>query len=54
VPAYVTGDLRLSWQGWQQLEFSLMGRNLLQDRHLEYPGTVQIERSFYAKLTGRF
>jgi iron complex outermembrane receptor protein len=54
VPAYATGDLRLSWQGWQQFEFSLVGRNLLQDRHLEFPGTVQIERSFYAKLAGRF
>jgi iron complex outermembrane receptor protein len=53
-PAYATLDTRVAWQGWQRLEFSLIGRNLLQARHREFPGGTEMERAVYAKVAGRF
>jgi iron complex outermembrane receptor protein len=54
VPDYASLDLRLSWQGWKGLDFSLVGQNLLQDHHREFPGGSEVERTFYAKVAGRF
>jgi iron complex outermembrane receptor protein len=54
VPAYATGDLRVSWQALQRLELSLVGRNLLQAHHPELPGGAEVARSAYARLAGRF
>jgi iron complex outermembrane receptor protein len=54
VPAYATGDLRVSWQALQRLELSLVGRNLLQAHHPEFPGGAEVARSAYARLAGRF
>ena len=59
VPAYITADVRLSYRATDSLEFSLVGRNLLQDQHLEQAATVfspttEVPRSFYGKLTWRF
>jgi iron complex outermembrane receptor protein len=36
VDAYTTLDLRLGWRPAKNLEVSLIGRNLLDDRHLEF------------------
>ena len=52
-PAYSTLDARIAWE-WSRIEISLVGRNLLQDHHREFPGGTQMERAVYAKLAGRF
>ena len=62
VPAYTTGDARVAWQISRQLEFSLVGTNLLQSSHFEDGGDpsatgsgllVGIKRSGYAQMTWR-
>jgi len=59
VPAYVTADVRFSYRLTDQLELSLVGQNLFQDRHPEQ-GTLplnvpsEIPRGFYGKITWRF
>jgi iron complex outermembrane recepter protein len=55
VPAYQTADARIGWRLNRQLEFSLVGRNLLQREHFEDGGDpgplVGIKRSGYIRLT---
>lgn len=53
-PSYVTADARIAWKGWKHLEISVVGQNLLQSHHLEFPGGTQVERSIYAKLNAWF
>ena len=59
VPSYITADLRIAWRVADRLEISLVGRNLLADRHPEqgtifFATTSEVPRSFYGKLTWRF
>ena len=59
VPAYVTADLRLSYRPMVNLELSVVGQNLLQDRHPEQASvigaaTVDVPRGVYGKVTWRF
>jgi iron complex outermembrane receptor protein len=60
IPSYVTLDARLAWQARTDIEFAIVGQNLLQDHHAEFAPTfigsqkTEIERSVYAKLTLRF
>jgi iron complex outermembrane receptor protein len=58
VPSYFELDARLAWQPTKRLEFSIVGQNLLHDRHPEYgfpgPAQEQIARSIYGKVTWRF
>jgi iron complex outermembrane recepter protein len=55
VPAYSTGDARFAWQFSRLVGFSLVGRNLFQNFHIEYIGDpglpVGIVRNVYAALT---
>ncbi|MGA2135313.1 MAG: TonB-dependent receptor [Bryobacteraceae bacterium] len=57
VPGYSTGDARVAWRFHPHVEFSVVGRNLLQPRHVEYVadpgGPVAIIRSVYASLAWR-
>ncbi len=57
VKSYSTADAHLSWQTTPELEFSVVGENLLQPRHGEFGGDpgglVGIKRSVYAKITWR-
>jgi iron complex outermembrane receptor protein len=53
-PAYATMDVRLAWQGWKPLDISLVGQNLFQNHHREFPGGSEVQRAVYAKLAGRF
>lgn len=62
VPAYSTADARIAWQLNKQIEFSLVGTNLLQPSHFEYGGDpdasgnvllVGIARSGYAQIAWR-
>lgn len=57
VPAYAELDLRLAWRGWEDLELSLVGQNLLHDSHVEFGDPVArgaIERAAYVRATWGF
>jgi len=57
IPAYTRLDTGLTWQWKKGVVFSLVGQNLLKDRHLEYDdlysstATTLVKRSVYAKVT---
>ena len=57
VPSYSTGNARLAWSFGRHWEVSIVGDNLLQPHHLEFPSdpgpSVEIKRSGYAKLVWR-
>jgi iron complex outermembrane receptor protein len=52
VPAYHTLDLRLGWNVMKNVEFSVVGQNLLQPHHIESSAKPQvgIRRGAFAKL----
>jgi iron complex outermembrane recepter protein len=59
VSAYVTADIRLSYRPTANLELSLVGQNLLDDRHPEQTSelgvpTTEVPRGFYGRITWRF
>ncbi len=57
VPAYTELDVRLAWHASQNVELSLVGRNLLRDAHPEYGDPLprsEIERSVYGRVRWRF
>ena len=59
IPAYVTADVRLSYRPTANLEFSLVGQNLLQARHPEQASligayTTEVPRSVMLKITWHF
>jgi iron complex outermembrane receptor protein len=57
IDGYTELDVRIAWEASEQLEISVLGRNLLDERHAEF-GTPEargeIERSVYAKLAWGF
>jgi len=56
VPAYGELDLRWAWRPGPRLEFSIVGQNLLHDRHAEFGSPnnrKEIERSVYGKVLWR-
>jgi iron complex outermembrane receptor protein len=57
VPGYSELDLRLAWVPMPKLELSVIGQNLLHERHVEFgaPGSQQaVERGVYAKALWGF
>jgi len=57
VPGYIGLDLRLGWRPIKNLEMSIVGQNLLDERHPEFGppgGRQEIERSVYGKVTWAF
>jgi iron complex outermembrane receptor protein len=60
VPSYTRLDTGITWRASENLAVSLVGQNLLQDRHLEANSRDQtefsslIKRSVYAKFTWQF
>ena len=60
VPSYTRLDTSLSWQAQERLSLSLVGQNLIKDRHIEYfdiqrsVATTFVKRSAYAKATLTF
>lgn len=58
IPSYAELDIRLGWHPTDRLEVSLVGRNLLHDRHLEYgkpdATRTEIRRHLYGKITWRY
>jgi len=53
IPRYFTSDARLAWQ-FKNLELSVLGQNLLDNRHPEFGSAQQIPRSIYGKIALRF
>jgi iron complex outermembrane receptor protein len=54
VPAYATADVRVGWRLTPQLELALVGRDLVDSPHLEWPGApVAIRRSGYVQVVVR-
>ena len=58
IPSYLEMDARLGWQATDQLELSLVGRNLLDNHHPEFIGDpftgdigTEVERSAYGVAT---
>ena len=60
IPSYTRLDSGLTWKLGERLSLSVVGQNLLKDRHLEFEdagGSMQsglVKRSAYAKLTWQF
>ncbi len=58
VPSYAELDLSIRWRSANGLELSIVGRNLLHDRHLEYgfPSATrgEISRAVYGKVAWSF
>ncbi len=57
VGSYSTADVHLAWRATRQMEFSVVGENLIQPHHAEFGGNpgplVGIKRSVYAQITWR-
>jgi iron complex outermembrane recepter protein len=58
VASYMELDLRLGWRATRNLDFDVVGRNLLDRSHPEFgansPLRREVERSVYARVTWRF
>ena len=60
VDSYVTLDIRFALQLTKNLELSLVGQNLLEEKHAEFapdtfnPLAGQVERGFYGQLSWRY
>lgn len=61
VPSYNALDARLAWAASQNLEVAVVGRHLLDDHHLEFPGSAftggfgtLVQHEVYGVLTWRY
>jgi iron complex outermembrane receptor protein len=57
VPSYEELDVRLGWRPRPELEFSIVGQNLLHDHHAEFGNVAmrrEIERGVYGTVLWRF
>jgi len=60
IPSYLTMDATVIWKPLKNLEISLSGFNLFDNRHPEFrtnftiQGVAEVERSFFGKITWRF
>lgn len=54
VPAYWTMDMQVAWNVKPAWQVAVVGQNLLQNRHPEQAGGVEIERGVYGKTTWRW
>ena len=59
IKGYVTLDLRTAWRPYKDIELSLVGQNLLAQKHLEYIDENQtlptaIDRGVYGKISWKF
>ena len=60
IPSYLTLDLRLAWSPRKDLEFAVVGRNLLDNHHPEFAPTfigtqgTEVERSVYGMVVWHY
>ena len=55
-PGYLTCDLRLAWSPRENLELGIVGRNLFDESHPEFAGTItrEVQRSVFATIQWRY
>ena len=53
LPGYQELDMRIGWQATDRLEFSVMGRELLHPRHIEFQGASAQPRYFQREVAVR-
>lgn len=53
VPSYATSTIRVGWQVSRQLEIAVVGQDLNEPRHLEWPGALPVQRRGFVKVTWR-
>jgi len=53
-PSYWSLDVRLGWRPTDGVEVSVVGQNLLEAHHLEFPDGTEVPRGVYGKLTWRY
>jgi iron complex outermembrane receptor protein len=57
ISSYVAMDVRLGWRPWDNLEWAIVGRNLLDDRHAEFSDAfsgiiaTEVQSEMYSTLT---
>jgi iron complex outermembrane recepter protein len=57
VPSYLTGDVRVAWQPYKNLQWAVVGRNLIDSPHLEFldpsSGTIasEVDPEVFTTLT---
>lgn len=57
VPSYIAMDARLAWAATEDLELSLVARNLLENHHREFgsvPTASEVDRGVYGMVTWRW
>lgn len=57
VPDYAELDVRLAWRPKPNLEFSIVGQNLIHDRHAEFGALAtrqEVQRTIFGKVTWSF
>lgn len=60
IDGYVTADVRWAWHPCEDLEFAIVGRNLIEQQHYEFFDLIgptvpsAIQRGVYAKVTWKF
>ncbi|MEA3210068.1 MAG: iron complex outerrane recepter protein [Chthoniobacter sp.] len=60
IPSYLVADVRLAWKPTTNWELSVVGQNLLDDRHPEFRSNLssvqptEVEHSVYGMVTWRF
>jgi iron complex outermembrane receptor protein len=57
VPGYSELDVRVGWRPTPELDLSVVGQNLLHDRHPEFGTSTtrkEIERGVYGKMAWRY
>jgi iron complex outermembrane receptor protein len=59
IPGFLVCDARLAWQATKKLEFSVVGQNLGNDHHAEFPSlftvrNTEVEQSVYGKVVWKY
>ena len=57
IDGYSELDVRVAWRSSPQMELSIVGQNLLHDRHIEFGSPAargELERGVYGKLAWSF
>ncbi len=59
IQGYIRFDTRLAWMAMPNMELSLVGQNLFDNKHPEFPGFIyqsnaQVPRSVYGNVTWKF
>jgi iron complex outermembrane receptor protein len=54
VPSYTVADVRLGWTGIRNMNFEVIGQNLMERRHIEFRPGNEVERGVYGRVTWNY